>query len=501
VAAFEAGYASALESHLRGPGEAGLDVAQDLGRRAVREGFGVLEVVVTHERVLAAAGFPREAVGETPGEAAHPALDFLLQVLVAFDAPRSSFEEVREQLGFRHRQVEQLRALTEASFKMLSTFDPDDRLLLLEEAAAVSLSGASVATAPGDQAEQELFAKLPPGAREAFGGFKAGENFARASWVIDGNLMHLLVARAPTPIGAGPVIAAWKQGDDFSDLDRALFGQLSQLGSVAVTNARLFERERDIAVVLQRSLLPIAPQSTHGLELATCYIPAHPGASVGGDWFDAFELPGERLGLVIGDVMGHDILSAAIMGQFRMAVRAYALEGHSPAGVLDRVENLCSVLVGDRYATLLHATVGAGGELRFANAGHPAPVVISPAVRANFLEGGLSVPVCIGVPAPTRPEHCAVFPSGTTLFFYTDGLIERRGSSLDTRLAALLDALGEAPGPMVGHLQAWCNEVVARLTGEGPDDDVCVLAVRLAGPKYVRGKPANPEVSGATACR
>ncbi|MDA8301683.1 MAG: SpoIIE family protein phosphatase [Actinomycetota bacterium] len=481
MATFEEGYASVLGGHLRSPGEAGLDAAQDLGRRALREGLGVLEVVVTHEKVLAAAGFPREPVGERAGEEAHPALDFLLQALAPFDAPRLGFKEVREQLGFRHRQVEQLRALTEASFKMLSTFDPNDRLLLLEEAATLSLSGASVATAAGDQEEQELLAKLPPDARESFRGFKAGENFVRASWMSDAGPIHLLVARAPTPIGAGPVIAAWKQGDDFSDLDRALFRQLSQLGSVAVTNARLFEHERDIAVVLQRSLLPLAPRGAHGLELASCYIPAHPGASVGGDWFDAFELPGDRLGLVIGDVMGHDVLSAAIMGQFRIAVRAYALEGHSPAGVLDRVENLCSALVGDSYATLLYATVGTGGELFLANAGHPAPVVIGPEGRASFLEGGLSVPVCIGAPAPTRTERCALFPIGTTLFFYTDGLIERRGSSLDACLAELLNALSQAPVPLVGHLQAWCDEVVASLTGEGPEDDVCVLAVRLAG--------------------
>ena len=119
--------------------------------------------------------------------------------------------------------------------------------------------------------------------------------------------------------------------------------------------------------------------------------PRPPRGERRGDWFDAFELPDERLGLVIGVVMGHDILSAAIMGQFRMAVRAYAPEGHSPAGVLDRVENLCSALVGDSYATLLHATAGAGGELRLANAGHPAPAVISPDGRASSLEGGLSV--------------------------------------------------------------------------------------------------------------
>ncbi len=96
------------------------------------------------------------------------------------------------------------------------------------------------------------------------------------------------------------------------------------------------------------------------------------------------------------------------------------------------------------------------------------------------------------MPAPTRTEHCAVFPIGTTLLFYTDGLIERRGSSLDARLAELLDALSEAPGPLVGQLQAWCDEVVARASLVRGDDDVCVLAVRRAGSKCLRGNTREP---------
>lgn len=481
MAAFEEDYAKALEEFLRRPGEAGLDGAQGLGRRALRENLGVLEITVLHEKVLSRAGYPRELVGEVPEEADHPALDFLLQVLAVLDAPRSSLELAREQLAHRHQQVAQLQALTEASFKMLSTFDPDARLALVEEAAAESLAGVSVASAVGGEAEADLIRKLPPAARAAFRGFKAGENLVRASSAGGAGLVHLMAARAPSAIGPGPLIAAWRDGECFSDLDVALFVQLSQLTSVAITNAQLFERERETAVVLQRSLLPIVPSGLAGIELATCYIPARPGASVGGDWFDAFELPSGRLGLVIGDVMGHDIVSAAVMGQYRIAVRAYALEGHSPSSALNQMDRLCSSFVGDRYATVLFATLESSGDFCLSNAGHPPPIVIDVGGQASLLEGGVSVPACMGLPDFQHAELRATLSVGTTLFFYTDGLIERRGSQIGDRFAELLAALSGPPRPLGEPLKALCEEAVAHLAGTEPEDDVCVMAVRLSG--------------------
>jgi serine phosphatase RsbU (regulator of sigma subunit) len=484
MSSFEAAYARALEDHLRSPGEATLDAAYDLGRQAVRRRLGLLEILVTHENTLARLGWSREPVGEGAGDSAHPALDFLLQVVAVFEAPTRGFEQAREELEHRERQVSQLQAVTEASFKMLSTFDVNERLALLEEATKVSLPGACVAAASGEYEEeemQELLSGLPSGAREAFGGFEVGQTLARASWVTEGGLVHLMVARAPTPIGRGPVVAAWRQGDEFSDLDVALFGQLSQLGSVAITNTEMFERERNIAVVLQRSLLPVEPPHIPGLEIATCYIPAQPGSSVGGDWFDAFEVPGARHGLVIGDVMGHDILSAAVMGVFRLAIRAYALEGHSPAAVLDRLESVCSALVGDRYATLIYSTVGTDGSLCLANAGHPSPVVISPDGRASLLQGGHTAPVCTGVYEQGHAEIRAAFPPGTTLFLYTDGLVDRRGSSIDDRLSELVALLSRLASGSERSLSELCDRAVECLVGDEPEDDVCVLAVRLTG--------------------
>jgi PAS domain S-box-containing protein len=184
----------------------------------------------------------------------------------------------------------------------------------------------------------------------------------------------------------------------------------------------VYEREHTIAETLQRSLLPERLPSVEGLEIAARYLPAGRGAAVGGDWYDVLERPDGRVALVVGDVVGHGLRAAATMGQLRNAFRAYALSESSPAEVMARVNRLVISGEEEAMATALYLVVDREtGEVTFASAGHPPPLVLS-ADGARFLEGGRSVPVGAAEPGVFR-EATAVLPKGASLLLYTDGLV------------------------------------------------------------------------------
>jgi PAS domain S-box-containing protein len=254
----------------------------------------------------------------------------------------------------------------------------------------------------------------------------------------------------------------------------------------------VYEREHTIAETLQRSLLPERLPRIEGLEIAARYLPAGHGAAVGGDWYDALERADGRVALVVGDVVGHGLRAAAIMGQLRNAFRAYGLEEASPAEVMARVNRLVITGEEEAMATVLYLVLDREtGDVSFASAGHPPPLVLS-SDGARFLEGGRAVPVGAAEPGVFR-EATAVLPPGASLLLYTDGLVERRDTPLEQRLGELADAAGRGED----GLEALCNSVLERVLGHHePTDDVALLAVRpqpVSTGSMKLALPAEPE--------
>jgi PAS domain S-box-containing protein len=253
----------------------------------------------------------------------------------------------------------------------------------------------------------------------------------------------------------------------------------------------VYEQEHTIAETLQRSLLPERLPRIEGLEIAARYLPAGSGAAIGGDWYDALERADGRVALVVGDVVGHGLRAAATMGQLRNAFRAYGLAEASPAEVMARVNRLVISGEEEAMATVLYLVLDREtGDLSFASAGHPPPLLLAPD-GARFLEGGRSVPVGAADPGIFR-EATAVLPSGATLLLYTDGLVERRDTPLEHRLEELAAAAGHAEG----ELEGLCDSVLAAVLDADPSDDVALLAVRpqpAASDAMRISLPAEPE--------
>jgi len=251
--------------------------------------------------------------------------------------------------------------------------------------------------------------------------------------------------------------------------------------AIAIGHARVYEREHKIAETLQRSLLPETVPDLPGLDVGARYRPAAAEAEVGGDWYDVIPIPGGRVGLVMCDVAGKGLAAASMVGRLRSALRAYALEGHTAARVVEQLNRLVwteaheSEAHESEMATLLYAVVDPGdGVLRWVNAGHLPPLLLTLERMPHFLEGGSSVPLGV-LPFPAYEEVSVRMEEGSTVVLYTDGLIERPGTHIDVGMETLAGIVREAPD----DAKALCDHVLEALVPEpGPDDDVAVLALR-----------------------
>jgi anti-sigma regulatory factor (Ser/Thr protein kinase) len=224
--------------------------------------------------------------------------------------------------------------------------------------------------------------------------------------------------------------------------------------------------------MLQRSLLPDRLPELPGLSIAARYKPG--GADVGGDWYDAIPLDDGALGVAMGDVVGHGLGAAALMGQLRQAARAYALEGHPPGVVLDRLDRLVRGLEGAQMATLIYLVVDADlSRLRMASAGHVPPLVVEPDGGARFIVGAPDPPLGT-FERDTHRELTAELEPGSTIVLYTDGLVEQRGVSIDEGLEALR---GAAENP--GHPEELADHLMRSMLAIHPaDDDIAVLVLQ-----------------------
>jgi PAS domain S-box-containing protein len=273
----------------------------------------------------------------------------------------------------------------------------------------------------------------------------------------------------------------WGAGDALTPEDLRFLRTAGTLVAATLERAALFEQQREVAELLQRSLLPDRIAQPPGVVTAARYLPAGEAAQVGGDWYDVIPLPDGRIGVAIGDVSGHGIRAAALMGQLRGTLRAYALEGHSPGRVLAALNRAAVAFTGltpEQLATVAYAVVDPhGGRMRHARAGHP-PLVLVDEVpdgwEPRLLDGPAGLP--LGVDEQARyAESSADLGVGSWLLGYTDGFVERRDESIDAGLERMLSAIR---GTSALALDEVLEELLHTVPGGTGDDDIALIALR-----------------------
>ncbi|MFI6951644.1 SpoIIE family protein phosphatase [Streptomyces sp. NPDC050422] len=261
--------------------------------------------------------------------------------------------------------------------------------------------------------------------------------------------------------------------------------QLATQTALGVDKAVLYGREAYFADELQRIMLPDSLPQPTGVRLASRYLPAAQTARVGGDWYDAIPLPGSRVALVVGDVMGHSMTSAAIMGQIRTTAQTLAGLDLPPQEVLHHLDEQAQRLGSDRMATCLYVVYDpVAHRVTIANAGHPPPILLHIDGRAEVLKVPPGAPIGVGGVGFEAVELDA--PAGATLLLYTDGLVESRARDVWTGIEMLRERLAAAATQLASPdqpppLEAICDDVLAVLAPGDRDDDIALLAARFDG--------------------
>lgn len=293
------------------------------------------------------------------------------------------------------------------------------------------------------------------------------------------NRSMLLVPLKARDVVLGFMVLMRRQGrQPFDDMDRTTGAELAARAGLVLDNARMYTYQENVADTLQDSMLPQVAPRMAGCDIATRYLPGARLGRIGGDWFDSVKLPGSRTALVVGDVMGHGLNSAAMMGQLRTAVQTMATMEMPPAQLLRNLDDLAQRLGENYLATCLYAVYDPiRSELQIANAGHIPPVVVRAADgRSELLDLPTGAPIGVGG-VPFETATVRVEP-GDRLVLCTDGLVEVRGQDIGAGLAALCEL---AAHPAASMDQA-CDTIIRALnTHGGRKDDVALLMARLNG--------------------
>jgi PAS domain S-box-containing protein len=293
--------------------------------------------------------------------------------------------------------------------------------------------------------------------------------------------LPLLAAGAPL----GALRFSFGRPRKISEEERVFLEALAGQCSLAVERAGLYEREHKTAETLQRSLLPDQLPSVPGLVLAAKYRPVTKNMEIGGDWYDAFRLADQRVGVAVGDVMGKGLTAAAGMGRVRNALRALALTDPRPAAVLGGLDRLFSATEGEEQVTTVAYLVidPATGDGVLGNAGHLPALVLEAGCAPRFDQVAAGTP--LGWASP-RKQHAFSLRPGSTAVFYSDGLVENRKRGLDTGLDELAAVAARADAALLAQPERFLDYLVDRmLTGHEQDDDVTVLVVHVpaGGPR------------------
>ncbi|MCP9958277.1 MULTISPECIES: ATP-binding SpoIIE family protein phosphatase [Streptomyces] len=298
----------------------------------------------------------------------------------------------------------------------------------------------------------------------------------------------------------GAWMAAFTHRVGFTPDERSVLTTVARMLAQALARAGVAESERELSLGLQRTMMPILGPAIPGMEVAARYVPTGGGLQVGGDWYDMIQLPGGRAAFVIGDVQGHDVRAAGLMGQLRIALRAYASEGHRPDAVLSRASRFLHGITeggggggdadGARFATCLYLEVDpATGTLDIARAGHPDPAVLMPdgTVIIQPTDGGLPLGI---VPDTDYPTTRMTLEPGETLMVCTDGLLETGGHDLETGWLRIRRLLEEHHSYRT--LEGLADSLVEAVHGPGShhttgpladrrEDDIAVLLLSRSG--------------------
>ncbi|MEU1436482.1 SpoIIE family protein phosphatase [Streptomyces sp. NPDC005786] len=270
-----------------------------------------------------------------------------------------------------------------------------------------------------------------------------------------------------------------KRPGAFTAADLPLLEDITRRAGLALDNARLYQRQRKVAETMQRHLLPQLP-TVPGVEMAVRYVPAPHASSVGGDWYDAFALTDSTHALAIGDVVGHDLDAAAGMAQVRNMLRAFTWSRPEamPSAVVTQLDNALKHVAEVPMATMILATLALGDDklwrLRWTNAGHPPPLLVSHDGRTRYLTEGHGILLGTGM-IRARPDAVTVLPPRTTVLLYTDGLVESPHRSIDhglDRLRRHAASLAHRP------LDSFCDLLLEQVRPDDNDDDVAMLALR-----------------------
>ena len=299
--------------------------------------------------------------------------------------------------------------------------------------------------------------------------------------------VHSVIPLHVAGVRVGGLGIVWT-GDPPGPAQRSLLVTVSGQGALALARARMQQAEHEVAVTLQRVLLPAAAPRLERLSVATRYLPAGRGAQAGGDWYDVIALDGNRVAIVVGDVVGHGPHAAGVMGQLRSALAAYLLDDHGPAEALERLDRFARRVAGAAASTVACGVLDRGtGELCWARAGHVPALVVNGA-GSRFLDSGSGTVLGVRGRPPFTEERTVLEP-GASVVLYTDGLVERRGEDVDTGLDRL-----QRTAEGLRHLspEQFATALLDRCLGGGPADDVALVVIRLLPPPLRRRRPADP---------
>jgi hypothetical protein len=468
-------YAAAFSAYLRDRGEQGLGAAYDLGREAVAAHLSVLDLAEAHHAALRGV---LEAGSAPPTDATLQAAEaFLRESLSIFESVHRGYTEVQEVARLEHDHVMQLRALADASVAINSSMTVQEILQLTADAARGILGAdrASVAVMNSHARMRPLTATSPE---------ELGAGLA------DPSRLTAQLSDRGRELGAIDVVDG--AGRDFSPRDRVILDQLATLASVAVSNARLYDRERTIARTLQRSLRPGALPAIPGLAAAVRFRPAGENIELGGDFYDLYRARDGGVAALIGDVQGKGPDAAAVTALARHTLRAAAAYEHSPSAVLSLLHRaLRDQRTDDRFITVAYAHMQVAVEhvrLELACGGHPLPLIVHPDGTVDAV-GRLGTLLGTDID-PLLADVTVELEMGDVLVLYTDGVTEVRRHRTEVFGTAELTALLGTCGGLSPDAVAEKIEAAVIAASEGRlRDDVAILAF---GP--TRQPPEEPGI-------
>jgi serine phosphatase RsbU (regulator of sigma subunit) len=298
--------------------------------------------------------------------------------------------------------------------------------------------------------------------------------------------MYVPLAARDRVLGCLTLVSG-RSGRIFDEEDLDFAADLARRAALVVDNTTLYEREHHIAHLLQQSLLPKLP-TIEGLDIAARYLPSDRSAEVGGDFYDVMVLPGATVGVAVGDVVGHDLEAAAVMGQLRVLLRATAWEsthvGGDPALVVAALDRLVQALELTPFATLFYARADRRTEddqawsLTYCSAGHPAALLRLPSGEILDLDRARSAALGV-LDSADRTSATVAMPAGSVFIAFTDGLVERRHESSENALRRVRAAISDLPSDATANAMA---EAVVSTVGAEHADDIALLVVRCGAP-------------------